>query len=237
MIRIASFNIHGGRGRRLAPLTSTMVSMEMDVWCLQECSEQLVPWFVNALGEEWRGEHAPADYLGNAVLTRAPVTNTQPLVLESIAAEQRSAMIVTIEVRGQAIPIACVHLDHTSEETRLEQWATLIEQAESLRGGVVCGDLNALTRSDYSDRAWEEIAQVRHRSVWEPPQTRLMDIIEAQGFFDTAFSDAVRETCRFDTRVDYILIGPGCPVNVEEFEIVDGRHISDHNIVTTTLAM
>ena len=37
------------------------------------------------------------------------------------------------------------------------------------------GDFNALTKEDYSDEEWEDIARVRARNLWERPHTELTD--------------------------------------------------------------
>lgn len=231
MIRIATFNIHGGRGHRLASLTSFLTSLDVDVWCLQECPAASVPWFARALGEEWSGEHAPAAFLGNAILTRRPVVSTTRFGLDASAAEERSAMGTVVSIDEREVSVICTHLDHLSEESRLEQWDDLVGQIHNIEEFVVCGDLNALRREDYSDAAWEEIAQVRRQSLWEPPQHTLLDRIEAAGFIDTGEAGVIRGTCRFDTRVDYIFQGAKCRLTVANYEIIDGRHVSDHDVV------
>ena len=35
------------------------------------------------------------------------------------------------------------------------------------------GDFNALTKTDYDETTWEEIARIRAKNRWESPQTTL----------------------------------------------------------------
>jgi hypothetical protein len=41
----------------------------------------------------------------------------------------------------------------------------------------ISGDFNALQRSDYSDMEWNQIANVRSYSGWEPPLSELLETL------------------------------------------------------------
>ena len=47
------------------------------------------------------------------------------------------------------------------------------------------GDFNSLTREDYTEAGWEEIARVRRQSSWEPPRTAVAERMRALGFVDS----------------------------------------------------
>lgn len=69
--------------------------------------------------------------------------------------------------------------DYRAEPLRLEElteirykMSELLEDPDCRQ--IWCGDFNALTRSDYSEEEWKEIANVRARNMWESPKTELM---------------------------------------------------------------
>ena len=49
----------------------------------------------------------------------------------------------------------------------------LSDLLEGGRDQIWCGDFNALTREDYDQKTWDEIAAVRRNNRWESPQTGL----------------------------------------------------------------
>lgn len=73
---------------------------------------------------------------------------------------------------------------------------------------ILCGDFNALTRSDYDLVTWTKIATERQRSSWEPPQVELMDAVRAAGYTDVAQTAAASEHPAVGTCRDYIFLGP-----------------------------
>lgn len=80
---------------------------------------------------------------------------------------------------------------------------------------LLCGDFNALHKPDYSEAQWSRIAAVREKNNWEAPRSALMEgIISRDGYLDAAGcrpgapSAPVPPTCRFDTRIDYLLASP-----------------------------
>lgn len=112
--------------------------------------------------------------------------------------------------------VSCVHLDYQYEPRRLRQMDSLEAHIATIDAGhVVCGDFNALTRSDYSALDWAAIAEVRKRNRWEQPLGTLMDRMGQRGWRDcwrdccSSEERGPRSTCRFDTRIDYILTSPG----------------------------
>ena len=236
MLKIATLNVHGGLGPRLRGLLSLLAGLDVDVLCLQECASSLVPLLEQHLGASWSGLWAPATYNGNALLSRLPLADGAALVLRSSHLEARSAALASVSGPRGPVLVCCTHLDHVSAAARLEQWADLQARVPALVEGVLCGDLNALTRSDYTDARWAAIAAERAASRWEPPQTVLTDALHAAGFRDAAEGHPVGSTSRFGTRVDYVFLGPRCPLAVTDHRIVDGVAISDHNAVIVTLA-
>ena len=98
------------------------------------------------------------------------------------------------------------------------------EVPASLRGDphILVGDFNALARHDYGAKAWQDIADIRDRGGWEAPRSDLMEfVLSRAGYVDARESslgherkplapeDRVEGTCRYDTRIDFVLVRPG----------------------------
>ena len=96
--------------------------------------------------------------------------------------------------RSRVLTLASTHLDHMNEAQRVVQVEHLLEElaassrvaAETRRGGgegeggegegggdatidLVAGDLNALTRADYSDAHWARLLARAAENGWPPP--------------------------------------------------------------------
>lgn len=68
-------------------------------------------------------------------------------------------------------------IDHRLEPSRLREEEGLHVQLTRLftenKPQIWTGDFNALTREDYGDEEWAEIASIREKNSWESPQTDL----------------------------------------------------------------
>lgn len=111
--------------------------------------------------------------------------------------------------------VACVHFDHREEPHRFSQWRALRTALGALppTPRLLMGDMNALTRTDYTTAEWGYIAKVRERGNWEQPTSELTDALRTDGWADLwqaaghnggASIQGARSTCRYDTRIDYI---------------------------------
>ncbi len=233
MLTVATFNVHGATRHHQA-LIDLLLALDVDVLCLQECPEDTALALQALLGSPWEVAWAAATHLGNGLLTRLPIRDVDLLSLSATFSEERSAVVADLGFGGSTVRVCCTHLDHVSAESRQEQWESLREQAD-LEAAVVCGDLNALTRSDYSEAAWEEIAAVREESAWEPPVSVLMDALEDSGFVDVATGHDIQGTSRFGTRIDYVLLGPDCPLSGADLYTLESDGASDHSVVVAVL--
>ena len=238
MSTLLSLNINGGLGAQLRPLTALLAELDADVLCLQECSRAVGPWLQSRLAGDWQEVYAPATYNGNAILSRFPITRRSRISLETPGhTEQRSAADAVIALPEGALRVCCVHLDHVLEDLRLAQWAALSAETDAVAGGLLCGDLNALCRSDYSASQWAVIAEGRRTSRWEVPESRLMETIFAAGFRDAAAGCEIAPTSRFNTRIDYILAADDCPWRFARYTTVEALAlgVTDHNGVMVRL--
>jgi exonuclease III len=103
------------------------------------------------------------------------------------------------------------------------------------------GDMNALTRDDYSENYFRNIVrQKRIKSRWEKPYYDLVKLLTRECKYEDAFKlinpelkDEEVATCRFGTRVDYIYVHPR--VNnqwiIKDCSIIHTQPVTDHNAI------
>ena len=126
-------------------------------------------------------------------------------------------------------------------------------EGEGWAGGadaeVVVGDMNALTRSDYSEEQWEAVVAVHRANGWSEPTAGCLDVLTASGFLDAAsVVNGVKEHAgrrlSYTTpamhprvRVDYCFVRGSC-IKVEDVKVLghgeeigssgSWAHLSDH---------
>ncbi|UJR09654.1 hypothetical protein I4U23_013888 [Adineta vaga] len=137
---------------------------------------------------------------------------------------------------------AVTHLDHFDEDDRLLQMKEFSLDKHDIN--ILIGDLNALTREDYSNEyLYETIIKKRELSGWEQPRFELIQsLTQTYGFQDSfrqinpQFRDRKVVTCPYGTRIDYILHRPlfNDQWKLVECFIVDTRRSTDHNAVIAT---
>eukprot|EP01124_Arcella_intermedia_P006860 TRINITY_DN14147_c0_g1_i2.p2 TRINITY_DN14147_c0_g1~~TRINITY_DN14147_c0_g1_i2.p2 ORF type:complete len:130 (+),score=30.86 TRINITY_DN14147_c0_g1_i2:440-829(+) len=94
----------------------------------------------------------------------------------------------------------------------MEQVTQLFQVVNGEDANVILGDLNALSRKDYSDAYWEQINATRKENCWEyPAKHQVIDWIVQNGYQDFVqhvhpVQDQNIQTCQFGTRVDHIFI-------------------------------
>jgi exonuclease III len=103
------------------------------------------------------------------------------------------------------------------------------------------GDMNALTRDDYSDKYFKDIIlEKREKSEWEKPRFDLTKLITDEWNYQDVLKsinpqlkDEQIATCDYGTRIDYIYVRP-CeddPWILSECSIIDTKEVTDHNVV------
>jgi exonuclease III len=111
---------------------------------------------------------------------------------------------------------AVTHLDHLDEDNRLKQIKEF--NPYQLNIDILMGDINALTRDDYSQFYYRDIvAGKRQQSGWEKPRFDLTKLIRDKWNYQDAFKlinpqlkDEQVATCDYGTRIDYILCTSSC---------------------------
>lgn len=242
-LRIATFNIRCAFGESLPPLIDLLARSGADVIALQECWDWTEEQIRRGLGREWTSSRFPDSDTSNAILSRHPLAGVRVAALDEAEGETRTAVIATVEgPEGVGLKMISTHLDQRDEALRLSQWERLHRHAGDR--AIVCGDLNALRRADYGDAAWNEIARVRATNQWEAPASELLARIADAGLRDAfveAGEDPVEGTCRYGTRIDYILHGPRfpgrfVPGSYRRWPAIENK-LSDHDLITVDVAL
>ena len=137
------------------------------------------------------------------------------------------------------------HLDHMDEENRLIQMKEFDPKKQNV--DILMGDMNALTREDYSDQYYQKkVVETRETFRWEKPRFDLTKLItEEWGYrdafrsFNSQLKDKEVSTCRYGTRIDYIYIHPRISnrCKLTRCEILDTKAATDHSIVFAELEM
>ena len=214
-LRLATFNIHGGRGHQ-AP-----VDLDRTAACLRELdfiglyevhgglrSNQalqlgtrlgMATCFVPTERRWWH------DHFGNGILSRVPLSGMYRLPLECTQGKKyRNAVLSVVELRSVSVRILSVHLDRRRDRSR--QLASVTRLFLSLESpAVLMGDLNT-TRAD------PQLKQMLQ-------QNDVIDVLE-----NTEYADTPR-------RIDWMLVrGLRC----RQAELVDNRS-SDHPLIRAEL--
>ena len=93
--RFATFNVNDRVGNA-SHIIDLLYALDLDVICLQECSVSLATRIKSGLG--YNCVYAPADYCGNAILTRLPVLSSWTVEM-SHSSEIRSAAIAILSIQ------------------------------------------------------------------------------------------------------------------------------------------
>ncbi|KAI0510441.1 hypothetical protein KFK09_011043 [Dendrobium nobile] len=188
--------------------------------------------------ESWAPEY------GNAVLSRFPIKQwrVQKVFDDS---DFRNVMKATIEVpRVGEINFHCTHLDHLDENWRMKQINSILQHNDGPH--ILAGGLNALDETDYSEERWTDIVKY-HKEIGKPaPKVEVMKFLKSKHYVDAknfagecqavvvlAKGQNVQGTCKYGTRVDYILASPNSIYKFVpgSYEVLSSKGTSDHHIV------
>ena len=132
---------------------------------------------------------------------------------------------------GRRVRVSVTHLDHINEEQRRIQLSHIVEilhrDRDEAVGGYVdtdllVGDMNALTRQDYSDTQWRALEEVHRANGWSAPVFGCLDILTQHSFVDCLLAG---ERVQLQTETDACKGGGG------------GNNISTCGEIYTTPAM
>ena len=146
-------------------------------------------------------------YLDNSLMTN--------LEVEEMSASNSRPKYVTakimIDPSAEPVFVTNCHLHYKTEPIRLRELDTIEKNLKTLFDERVAqiwtGDFNSLTREDYDDETWEDIARVRRENNWEPPKVAITNQIKKMNFEDCWTLVGRPEpygTCRFVDKIKEI---------------------------------
>ncbi|MFF3939002.1 endonuclease/exonuclease/phosphatase family protein [Streptomyces phaeofaciens] len=273
-MRVVTWNLwwrFGPWEARQKAILSVLRELRPDVVGLQEVwaagGENLAGWLADELGLHWAWAPSPAPErwrrrlpdaadgpvdIGNAVLSRWPVTEQETLLLPAPAdlADGRLALYARLAAPAYDVPFFTTHLTSAlgAAAVRGEQVTALAEFVAARRGGtpfpaVVTGDFNA----------WPDSDEIRLFGGYKTPSA-----VPGQVFYDAwEYADPAAPSVTWTpenpyaarlleppVRIDYIHVGPPGPVGEGHVRAVrraghgpvDGVWPSDHAAVVADLA-
>lgn len=248
--RLATLNIHQFRHSEsnednLAELVSLLKPLELDLLAVQEISD-LHRW--RRLCEQLdlhNYVHGSCDngFLANGIATRHPIASSSNQS-DNVSCRGESRAMLQCRLGGdhpfgRDRLFAVTHLDHMNEDVRVAQMHYF--QPQTANVDVLLGDMNALTRDDYTGAYFQRaVVDKRKNSSWEKPRFELTQLITEQWNYRDAFrranpgaKDAEVVTCKFDTRIDYIFLRPreDDRWKLSRCSIIDTQPATDHHAV------
>ncbi|GKV39095.1 hypothetical protein SLEP1_g46909 [Rubroshorea leprosula] len=197
-----------------------------------------------ALGMKYVFAESWAPEYGNAILSRYPI---KKWTVQKIANDDdfRNVLKATIEIPWAGeVNFYCTQLDHLDEKWRLKQVQAIIKLNNSPH--LLLGGLNSLDGSDYSSERWEDIVKY-YEDIGKPrPRLEVMKFLKGKEYSDSkdyagdcepvviiAKGQNVQGTCKYGTRVDYILTSPDSLYRFVpgSYSVISSKGTSDHHIV------
>ncbi|OMP11782.1 Endonuclease/exonuclease/phosphatase [Corchorus capsularis] len=198
-----------------------------------------------ALGMRYVFAESWAPEYGNAILSKWPIKRW---TVQKIADDDdfRNVLKATIEVPWAGeVNFYCTQLDHLDENWRMKQIKAITEIKNSAPH-LLLGGLNSLNGSDYSSERWTDIVKY-YEDIGKPrPRTEVMKLLRGKEYTDAkdyagecepvviiAKGQNVQGTCKYGTRVDYILASSNSPYNFVpgSYSVISSKGTSDHHIV------
>lgn len=198
----------------------------------------------DALGMKYVFAESWAPEYGNAVLSKWPIKRWK---VQKIADDDdfRNLLKVTIEVPWAGeVDFYCTQLDHLDENWRMKQINAIIQSIDCPH--ILAGGLNSLNGSDYSSERWTDIVKYYEKIGKPTPKVEVMKYLKGKGYTDAkefagecepvvilAKGQNVQGTCKYGTRVDYILASQDSPYKSVpgSYSVISSKGTSDHHIV------
>lgn len=192
--------------------------------------------------ESWAPEY------GNAVLSKWPIKNSNVQKIFDHT-DFRNVLKATIDVPGSGeVEFHCTHLDHLDENWRMKQVHAIIQSTNVPH--ILAGALNSLDESDYSPERWTDIVKYYQEMGKPIPKAQVMRFLKSKEYTDAkdfagecesvvvvAKGQSVQGTCKYGTRVDYILASSDSPYQFVpgSYSVLSSKGTSDHHIVKVDL--
>ncbi|KDP40059.1 hypothetical protein JCGZ_02057 [Jatropha curcas] len=188
--------------------------------------------------ESWAPEY------GNAILSKWPIKRWK---VQKIANDEdfRNVLKATINVPWAGeLDFYCTQLDHLDENWRMKQINSIMQTSNSPH--ILAGGINSLTGSDYSPERWMDIVKY-YEDIGKPrPKIEVTNFLKGKEYIDAkdfagecepvvmiAKGQNVQGTCKYGTRVDYVLASADLSYKFVpgSYSVVSSKGTSDHHIV------
>ncbi|XP_042517000.1 uncharacterized protein LOC122091218 [Macadamia integrifolia] len=197
-----------------------------------------------ALGMEYIFAESWAPEYGNAILSKWPIKKWQAQRIFDDT-DFRNVLKATIDVpQAGEINFYCTHLDHLDENWRMKQIHAIIQSNDEPH--ILAGGLNSLDEADYSVERWSDIVKYYEEIGKPTPKVDVMKFLKGKRYVDSkdftgecesvvmiAKGQNVQGTCKYGTRVDYLLASPGLPYKFVpgSYSVMSSKGTSDHHMV------
>lgn len=197
-----------------------------------------------ALGMNYVFAESWAPEYGNAILSKWPIKRSK---IQKIFDDSdfRNVLKATVDVpQTGEVDFHCTHLDHLDENWRMKQIKAIIESNDTHH--ILAGGLNSLDETDYSSERWTDIVKYYEEMGKPTPKHEVMRFLKSKQYTDAkdfagecesvvmiAKGQSVQGTCKYGTRVDYVLLSPDSPYKFipGSYSVVSSKGTSDHHIV------
>ncbi|KAJ4848335.1 hypothetical protein Tsubulata_042193 [Turnera subulata] len=247
-------NAENGRDRESFRVTRTVVEvlkeLGADILALQDVKAEeekaMRPLsdLAAALGMNYVFAESWAPEYGNAILSKWPIKKWKVQTIFDDT-DFRNVLKATIDVpQAGEVNFYCTLLDHLDENWRMKQVDAIIQSNNGPH--LLAGGLNSLDATDYSDERWTDIVKY-HEEIGKPtPKVEVMRYLKSKHYTDAkdfageyepvvmiAKGQNVQGTCKYGTRVDYILASPNSPYKFVpgSYSVFSSKGTSDHHIV------
>ncbi|VVA14053.1 PREDICTED: endonuclease [Prunus dulcis] len=197
-----------------------------------------------ALGMNYVFAESWAPEYGNAILSKWPIKRSKVQKIFDDT-DFRNVLKATIDVpEAGEVNFHCTHLDHLDENWRMRQINAIIQSSNEPH--ILAGGLNSLDESDYSQERWTDIVKYYEEMGKPRPKVEVMRYLKSKQYTDAkdfegeyesvvmiAKGQSVQGTCKYGTRVDYILASSNSPYKFVpgSYSVFSSKGTSDHHIV------
>ncbi|BAT95644.1 uncharacterized protein HKW66_Vig0250800 [Vigna angularis] len=242
----------GGGGAHMSNRTVVEVLKEVDADVLglqdvkaeEENGMKPLSDLAAALGMNYVFAESWAPEYGNAVLSKWPIKRCVSHQIFDHT-DFRNVLKATIDVpQVGELNFYCTHLDHLDENWRMKQVNAIIQSSDEPH--ILAGGLNSLDESDYSQERWTDIVKYYEEMGKPTPKVEVMKYLKSKDYTDAkdyagecesvvmiAKGQSVQGTCKYGTRVDYILSSSNSPYKFVpgSYLVLSSKGTSDHHIV------
>jgi exodeoxyribonuclease-3 len=240
-----TYNIFDGGEGRMDLITAAVVQESPDVLVINEANNFLAN--DGKLAKQFSKdtklpfyEIAPTEWgYDVAVFSKLPFKKTHVLM-----PNRRAAVSVQIDSPMGLLSIIGAHLNPESEDVRLPEIKTIVDDQKMFENRIIMGDLNALSRMD--DYRPEIISRFNEKQMTKftrngKSRFEVVDELIKAGYHDAAYPEHNKETtvptpsnkdiAHTDLRLDYIFLSESLLSHVIDYKVVKNETTdkgSDH---------